>query len=281
MKITLIPIKFVKIYIVMEFFSTCKGIPIHISDSKKGETTLFLLHGYMETLYIWDDFIIDLLPKLRVISIDIPGHGLSGSHKENNSIEFCAEVTKEVMNICKVERACIMGHSMGGYIAIEAAKKFPEMFTSLILMHSGPFADTDEKKIDRDREIALIHKSKLLSIVKMAIPKMFAHENLRRMDEKISEIIELAQTHDPEGIVASIEGLKSRNNNLDFLQNYKSPLLMFYGKDDYHIPMEKANLQINLLPNAQVEILEHSGHNGFLEETNLVQNRVLNFLNID
>lgn len=265
----------------MEFFATCKGIPIHISDSKKGDVVILLLHGYLETLYVWEDFITRLLPKIRIISIDLPGHGLSGSHKTCNSIEFSADVAKEVLDICKVEKACIIGHSMGGYIAIEAVKKYPERFTSLILMHSGPHADSEEKKVDRKREIALINKSKLQAIAKMGIPKMFAHENLRRMDEKIKEIIELTETHDPEGVVATLEGLMSREDNLDFLRNYSSPFLLVLGKQDYHIPEDKANLLIKELHNAEKLILEHSGHNGFLEETELVQKRVLEFLNIE
>ncbi len=265
----------------MEFFATCKGIPIHISDSKKGDTTVLLLHGYLETLYVWDDFIAKLLPKLRIISIDLPGHGLSGSHKINNSIEFSAEIAKEVLDICKVEKVCIIGHSMGGYIAIEAVKRYPEIFTSLILMHSGPHADSEEKKVDRKREIALINKSKLQAIAKMGIPKMFAPENLRRMDEKIYEIIELTETHDPEGVVATLEGLMSREDNIEFLRNYSSPFLLVLGKHDYHIPEDKANLLINELPNAEKLILEHSGHNGFLEETEIVQKKVLEFLNLE
>ncbi|MFA5848639.1 MAG: alpha/beta hydrolase [Bacteroidales bacterium] len=265
----------------MEFFATCNGIPIHISDSKKGDVTILLLHGYLETLYVWDDFIAKLLPKLRIISIDLPGHGLSGSHKTNNSIGFSAEVAKEVMDICKVEKACIIGHSMGGYIAIEAVKRYPERFSSLILMHSGPHADSEEKKVDRKREIVLINKSKLQAIAKMGIPKMFAQENLRRMDEKIHEIIELTDTHDPEGVVATLEGLMSREDNLVFLKKYSDPFLLILGKQDYHIPEEKANMLIAELPNAEKLILEHSGHNGFLEETEIVQKRVLEFLNLE
>jgi len=262
----------------MEFFATCKGIPIHISDSKKGENTLLLLHGYLETLYVWDDFIVPLVKDLRIISIDLPGHGLSGSDKQKNSIEFSASVVKEVLDICKVEKAFIMGHSMGGYIAIEAVKQYPDTFKGLILMHSGPHSDTEEKKADRDREIALVRNSKLHSIVKMGIPKMFAPENLRRLDEKIKEIIELTETHDPEGIVASLEGLKTRLDNMEFLKVYDSPLLIFFGKFDYYIPLEKANLLIEYLPKAEYLFLDHSGHNGFLEEPEIVQKRVMEFI---
>lgn len=264
----------------MEFFTTCKGIPIHISDNKQGDTTLLLLHGYLETLYVWEDFIHPLLQKLRIISFDLPGHGLSGSDKECNSMEFCADIAEAVLAVCNVKSAFIAGHSMGGYVAIEAVKRYPEKFKGLILFHSGPSADSQEKKADRDREIALILKAKLQMIVKMGIPKMFAPENLRMMDEKIEEIIEISETHDPEGIVACLNGLKIREDNLEFLQNYSNPILLFFGKNDCHIPMEKANLLISLLPNAQYLILEHSGHNGFLEEPLVVQNRLIEFLEL-
>ena len=264
----------------MEFFATCKGIPIHISDSKKGETALFLLHGYLETLYVWEEFITPLLPHLRIVSIDIPGHGLSGSDKDCNTMEFCADVVKEVMDLCKIEQACLLGHSMGGYVAIEAIKRYPDRFNGLILMHSFPMADTEEKKINRDREISLIQSSKLQTIVNKSIPKMFAAENLRRMDEKIKEICEVAETHDPEGIVSSIRGLKIREDNSEFLQNLKVPLLLFFGNHDNHIPLEKADMIAKLLPQAQKQFMEHSGHNSFLEEPAIVQKRILEFLNI-
>jgi len=263
----------------MEFFATCNGIPVHISDTKKGEKVIVLLHGYLETLYIWDDFIKSFPSSFRVISLDLPGHGLSGSRKEENSIAFCADVVVSVMDTCGVNVAsAVVGHSMGGYVAIEALKRYPERFESLILMHSGPNADSEEKKIDRDREIELIQKAKLQMIVKMGIPKMFAKENLRRMDEKINETVEISDTHDPEGIVATLRGLKSREDNLDFLKQCSKPIMLFFGMDDCHIPVEKAQILQKELPKATTVFLHHSGHNGFLEETETVKDELVKFI---
>ncbi len=262
----------------MEFFATCNGIPVHISDSKKGEKTLVFLHGYLETLYVWDDFIKTLPESLRIIAIDLPGHGLSGSNKDENSIAFMADVVKSVLDLCRIESAYVVGHSMGGYVAIEAIKRHSERFSGIILMHSGPGADSEEKKIDRDREIELIRKAKLHMIVKMGIPKMFAKENLRKMDEKIAEIEQISETHDPEGIVATIYGLKNREDNLAFMKKIKIPLLIFFGMDDYHIPVDKAMYLQNELPGAKCIFLQHSGHNGFLEEPQVVKEEILKFL---
>jgi pimeloyl-ACP methyl ester carboxylesterase len=262
----------------MEYFATCNGIAVHISDSQKGEKCLILLHGYLETLNIWEDFIKLLLPKMRIISIDLPGHGLTGTNKEINTIEFSADVVRAVLEKCGVQKTYIMGHSMGGYIAIEAVKRYPQLFEGLVLMHSVPFADTPEKKSDRDREISLIKQAKLQTIARLGIPKMFSPNNLRRMDEKIFEIIELTETHDPEGIAASVEGLKARPDNFEFLKECKTPLIMFFGAEDYHIPAERAELLAKELPNAETVFLANSGHNGFLEEPVVVQSALERFM---
>ncbi|MEF9932330.1 MAG: alpha/beta hydrolase, partial [Bacteroidales bacterium] len=109
----------------MEFFAISNGIPIHILDTKKGDTTILLLHGYLETLYIYTEFIELLQNKYRVIAIDLPGHGLSGSNKEINTIDFSAAVAADVLNICKVNTPVyVAGHSMGGYVAQECIKLF-------------------------------------------------------------------------------------------------------------------------------------------------------------
>ena len=186
----------------MEYFAISNGIPVHILDTKKGETTIVLLHGYLETLYIFNEFIEMLEKKYRVIAIDLPGHGLTGSDKEINSMEFCAQVVTDVMKKNGVEKAYIAGHSMGGYVAQNCIKLFPELFNGIILLNSTPNADSAEKKTDREREIELVLAAKLGQLATISIPKMYAPANLRAFDEKIEETIEITETHDPKGIVA-------------------------------------------------------------------------------
>ena len=95
----------------MEFFATSGSLPIHISDSKKGDKAILLLHGYLETLYIFDEFSEALQKEgFRVIAIDLPGHGLSGSNPEINTIEFAADTATDILKICGVEKAYIAGH---------------------------------------------------------------------------------------------------------------------------------------------------------------------------
>ena len=136
----------------MEYFATINGIPLHISDTKSGDKTILLLHGYLETLYIWEEFTSLLAPHFRVISIDIPGHGLSHTPAQN-SMEFCAGIADALLETLKIKKAAILGHSMGGYVAIEAIKRYPDRFGALIMMHSSPFSDSAQKIEERKREI--------------------------------------------------------------------------------------------------------------------------------
>lgn len=261
----------------MEFFAISNGIPVHISDTKNGEETILLLHGYFETLYIYSEFSALLNKKYRVISIDLPGHGLSGSLKEVNSMEFCAAVARDVLNICKVDCAYIAGHSMGGYVAQSCMELFPDVFKGLILFNSTPFADDPEKKADRLREIELIESGKLNILASMSIPKMYAPENLRRLDDKIQETIEITETHDPAGITACVRGLMERTDHSQFLSELDKSLL-FFGDKDKFISAEKAQDIIRKCPKATVVMLPNIGHNSFIEEPVKTAEAVAHFI---
>ncbi|MEG1692416.1 MAG: alpha/beta hydrolase [Bacteroidales bacterium] len=250
----------------MEFFAISNGIPIHILDTKKGDTTILLLHGYLETLYIYTEFIELLQNKYRVIAIDLPGHGLSGSNKEINTIDFSAAVAADVLNICKVNTPVyVAGHSMGGYVAQECIKLFSGAFKGLILLNSTPFADSPNKKQDRLREIELINSAKLNTLAALSIPKMYATENLRRMDSKIEETIEITEAHDPNGIVACIRGLMERPDNTEFLATLDKFLFVFGDRDKF-ITKEKVTELTAKYPQAITVVILGTGHNTFIEE---------------
>lgn len=260
----------------MEFFITCNGLPVHISDSKKGDNAIILLHGYLETLYIWDEFAALLSSMFRVVSIDLPGHGLSGTLPVN-TMESSASTIMCVMEKLKIEKAWLLGHSMGGYVAAEAIKTFPHNFHGLIMMNSTPFADSQEKKDNRDREISLIKQNKLQSIVKLSVENMFAKENMSRFEEKIFEIVEIAEVHDPEGIVGSLEGMKQRADNTASLSTSKLPILFFFGEKDNFISSQSVQEIKTQIPAATYVLLRNSGHIGFIEEPTECVNNITQF----
>lgn len=160
---------FTKYRTIMEKFIVAAETALRISDSQQGDTTLVLLHGYLESLEVWEDFTKLLTPYYRVIAIDIPGHGISEVRGEVHSMEFVADVLKGVLDKQGVARCFVAGHSMGGYVAEAFAARYPEMLQGLILFHSTPNADTDAKKEDRRREIELIRSDKKELIASLSL----------------------------------------------------------------------------------------------------------------
>jgi pimeloyl-ACP methyl ester carboxylesterase len=250
-----------------------------VSDTKKGEKTVVLLHGYLETNEVWSDFRELLKPYLRVIAIDLPGNGLSGTNTDENSMEFMADVVADVLNYSKINTATLVGHSMGGYAALAFAEKYGDKTEKLCLFHSTPNPDTEEKKQNRDREITLIEENKLNLILQVNIDNMFADENLQRMENAIAMISENATISETSGIIACLRGMKSRKDMNTFLSGFDKPLLFIFGKKDKYITETVANGLIEKFPNAETLILENSGHAGFLEEPEICSQKLIEFIN--
>jgi pimeloyl-ACP methyl ester carboxylesterase len=249
----------------MNAFYMLEQIPVLVSDTKTGKMPLVLLHGYLETHEIWDSFRVLLDGSFRTIAPDLPGHGLSGTfdvnHMEKQADVICAYLQRQ-----NIEKAIIAGHSMGGYVAQAFCKKYPQMADKLILMHSLPYPDSEEKKAARDRDIALIKKGKLDELAEEAIPLMYAPENREKMDSVIENTIAQAQVHDPSGIEASLKGMKERPSYQAFLETAPIPVSFIFGIQDHYIPTPLAQETAAIFSNANVKFLQGSGHNGFLEE---------------
>jgi pimeloyl-ACP methyl ester carboxylesterase len=254
------------------------GIPIYVTDTEKGEKTLVLLHGYLETNEVWTNFKELLTPHCRVIAIDLPGNGLSGTSPVN-SMDFMADVVAEVLNHVQINKAIIVGHSMGGYVALAFAEKYGDQTDKLCLFHSTPNPDSAEKKENREREIALIKENKLNMILNVNISNMFAAENLKKMEESIIMISENATISEPEGLIACLAGMKNRKDMNPFLSAFDNPLLLIFGRKDKYIPENLAIELIEKFPNAETLILENSGHAGFLEEPECSSKKLIEFIN--
>lgn len=268
----------------MERFVTAGGVTVHILDSEKGEKCIILLHGYLETMYIWSEFADLLSREYRVILIDIPGHGLTdyapadSSGNRINTMDFCASVVKDVLDKCSVSKAIIGGHSLGGYIALACCRLYPERFEKLILFNSHPYEDPEEKAIDRKREIDIIESGKLLVLASVSIPKMYCRANLRDMDEKIRETLELCETHDPMGIVASIKGMQLRPDTSSVLLDSSIPTMVIVGDDDNFMPAPMIQKMCESFPKVRFEVLDQCGHNCFVEHPAKVLDNVISFV---
>lgn len=259
----------------MEFFTTSAGITVHLWDTKDEKSPaapcLVLLHGYLETMYIFNELVDALKSSYRIITLDMPGHGLSDSAPADaagnriNSLAFCASVVAGVLDKCGVEKAWIAGHSMGGYVAQQLLADFPDKVEGVVLLCSHPYPDAPEKAADRAAEQQIIRDGKLMTLAAVSIPRMYDEENLRACDEKIRETVELCETHDPEGICSSIDGLRLRPDLCPVLASPVRPVLVIHGDHDNFLSLSRIEEMRTAFPKVQFALIPDAGHNAFIE----------------
>jgi len=139
-----------------------------------------LLHGFLENHTMWKDLTPDLAQTHRVIAIDLLGHGQSESLGYIHTMEMMADSVAQVLNTLHIDVVTFVGHSMGGYVALAYAEKYPFNVNGICLLNSTPASDSAERKLNRDRAIkAVKHNSK--TFVSMAIGNLFAVNNRERL----------------------------------------------------------------------------------------------------
>jgi pimeloyl-ACP methyl ester carboxylesterase len=189
-----------------------------------------------------------------------------------------ADAVKHVLDVLGIGRTVIIGHSMGGYAALAFEDFYPEVTIGFGLFHSHALADPEEKKSDRDREIALVRAGKKKQFITVNVTKAFATDNHARFADKIEWAKRIALATSDEGIIHALEGMKTRPDRRDVLRNASDPLLIVAGKKDNYIPFEVYEQHFNLSPHTDILVLEDSGHMGFIEEREKSLEGILRFL---
>ncbi|MBR6831306.1 MAG: alpha/beta hydrolase [Tidjanibacter sp.] len=250
----------------MEKFVVANGCALRIADTEKGDAVVLLLHGYLEALDVFDEFTWQLADRVRVVSLDLPGHGISEVKGEVHGMEFLADTAVAVLDHLGVDRAVVVGHSMGGYVALEILNRHPERVAGLVMLHSRPDADTEEKRADRLREIALIESGKKDLLTKTVPQRLFASQNVRRFRDVQEEMAEQIYLTDDEGITALLRGMGDRKDHNELLRSSQIPQMFVFGRHDEIIPEERARMTEEAHPQAQTVWFEESGHVAFIEE---------------
>ncbi len=263
---------------MIEKFIMAGSTALHVCDSQAGEKCVVLLHGYLESMLVWEDFIPYLYKEVRVITLDLPGHGISVVTGEIHTMDFLADTIADALKALGIEKCTLVGHSMGGYVALAFCERHSEMLDGLVLFSSTPNPDTPEKAENRRREIALVKAGKKDMLARVAPAAGFAEQNRTRMRDYIEDLTEQVFITEDEGIVTLLNGMIARRDQNEMLRRSPVPQLFILGKKDNYIPPEAAEKIIAEHPQAKVVWLENSGHMGFLEEPEAAARAILDFV---
>ncbi|WP_111683335.1 alpha/beta fold hydrolase [Winogradskyella tangerina] len=207
-----------------------KNSTVHYTIDGEGPA-LVLLHGFLETVNMWDAFIPELSESHMVICIDLLGHGKTDSIGYVHTMEDMAEAVYYVLQHLNVKQAKIVGHSMGGYVALALAEHYPELINGLCLLNSTFEADDDDRKLLRARAVDTA-KTNYENLVRMSFANLFAPESRVTFQTEYEDALKIALQTSVQGYIAANNGMALRPNRLEVFKNVNGEALIITGKKD-------------------------------------------------
>jgi pimeloyl-ACP methyl ester carboxylesterase len=261
---------------VTEKFITCQSSKIFYRIIGNGKPVV-LLHGFGEDGSIWQNQIKFLKNHFQLIVPDLPGSGQSAviSNQLVVGIEAYAEAVRLILLEEKMDNCVIIGHSMGGYITLALAEKYPHLVKAFGLLHSSAFADNEEKKATRLRAIDFIKNNGAYEFLKTSIPGLFlTPENY----QPCINLIEKAKHFTAEALIQYYQAMIDRPDRTEILKNFTGPILFIIGEHDKAVPFGQSMQQCYLPAQSHIHILRNSAHMGMWEEVEQVNKSLLKFL---
>ncbi len=246
----------------MEKTITWQKQPLHYFITGKGPA-LFFLHGFGEDHSIFDQQVEYLQNDFTILAPDIPGTGKSVL-TEKKSTAALAGMIKAIIDQEKISHIHLCGHSMGGYIAMEFARQFPDNLSSLTLFHSSAFADDEEKINARKKSIEFLQQHSAEEFLATTTPNLFYKKEDH--EKEINQLVK-HNTCSAETLANYYTAMMERNDNSEVLQHISCPVLIIAGEHDKAVPLQINLKQAHLSSVSFVYVLKESAHMGMLEES--------------
>jgi pimeloyl-ACP methyl ester carboxylesterase len=261
---------------LQENFITYKTKNIFYRQYGSGKPVM-LVHGFGEDGTIWNNQITYLQDNYLLLVPDLPGSGKSEMLTENNiSITDYADVLKAILAAEKITQCSMLGHSMGGYIALAFAEKYPQALNALGLLHSTAYADTDLKIATRKKAIEFIQANGSHTFLKTSTPNLFWDKEKNK--DAIDNLIAEGENFSQAALVQYYYAMISRKDTTAVLKTFAKPILFIIGQYDEAVPFADSMQQTYLPSYAFIQIMRSSAHMGMLEEADKTNKILASFL---
>lgn len=236
------------------------------NDVGEGRIPIIFLHGYPFDKSMWKGQLDSLKSSYRVIACDIRGFGKSTDEKTHLSIDLFAEDLVLFMDKLKIEKAIICGLSMGGFISLNAIKRFPERFEALILCDTQCIADTAEVKKNRLTTIDQINRDGADVFNEKFIKSVFHPNSLKNKTELVENLRSIVFANSKRIITAGLTALAERSETCSILDTIHVPTLIICGREDEVTPLVQSEFMHEHIKGSELKIIDDAGHVSNLEK---------------
>lgn len=234
------------------------GIQLAYTRSGDGPP-LVLLHGFPLDHHLWDEVVPLLENSFDVILPDLRGFGESTTVDSAYDMDDYASDVAGLLDQLQIQKAAIVGHSMGGYVALAFARRYPERVTGLGLVSSQVLADAPERKEGRYKSAADVAANGIGSVVDAMTSKFTSDERLQAQARASME------RQQPAAYIGALRAMAERLDSTDLLSSFHFPVVVIHGDADALIPIDRAREVKAALPQAHLLEIPGAGHIPMLE----------------
>lgn len=251
-------------------FVTLAGMPVHYRDQgpRDAATTVVLLHGTSASLHTWEGWVAALEDEYRVVSLDLPGFGLTGPFMEHDdySIDAYTAFMGQVMDALEIDQAVIGGNSFGGEVAWETALAMPERVSGLILVDAAGYP-MQAQSMPLGFRIAQIPA--LSGLMNRVLPRSVIESSVRNVygnpdlvtDELVDRYYELTLREGNRAALSKrFARIAWRDESGERLAALQQPTLVIWGGQDRLIPPENGERFARDIPDAELVMFDELGH---------------------
>jgi pimeloyl-ACP methyl ester carboxylesterase len=235
-----------------------------------------LLHAFPMSSAMWEPQ-FGALKSFRVLAPDLRGFG-SSPLSAPWFIEHAVDDVFETLSSLSIEKAALVGLSMGGYVALRAAEKYPSRVKALVLCDTRAEADANENKIKRAAAVDFIRAHGVGPFVEPFLKDSLAQATLTGKPKVVEFLRGIAVKSSPEAVMAALAALAARGDAAAGLSSIKVPTAVLVGTQDKITPLPLSEAMRSRIPGAELHLIADAGHFSNAENPAAFNDRLVSFL---
>jgi len=244
---------------------------------KRGDKiALVFIHGFCEDLTMWEEF-TPAFEGHTILKVDLPGFGLSPTYDDMSISNMALEVARVIVHT-KVEELILIGHSMGGYVALEMSRLIGDRLKGLTMFHSHPFEDLPETKEKRTKAMAFVEEHGSGALMKTLIPSLFAPDLRDQYADRIQHMVDAVSILSSRAVNNAMQAMRDKSSAQILVEDLNCPYQVILGTEDIPTPFAFCMPQITMPQIAKLTILPGVGHMGMFSAKEKTQAALQDFI---
>jgi pimeloyl-ACP methyl ester carboxylesterase len=256
---------------------TAAGRNINYIDTGGQGTPVLLLHAFPLSSAMWEPQIESLGDRFRFIAPDLSGFGGSDAPEDGYGMGVWAQEVEAVLNELGLDRVVLTGLSMGGYLAFECLRRFPERFSAIVLADTKAEADPPEGIEKRTKQQGMVREGQRDELIGALVGALLGEPTTAKKPDVVDKV-RVLMDNPPAGFIGALEAMKSRPDSTSELASIKVPTLIIVGENDGVTPPEASRKMHEHISGSRLVVIPEAGHLSNLEAPEAFNGALAEFL---